>query len=354
MIRSRIHAFTMIELLVVISIIAILVGILLPAINLARNAAKVSLNLGNFRQIGMGLALYVGDNKNYYFPHEANLYSDGSFADTFAPPVNPPNYNNFSDLAELNDLVNNHPEQLAGFAQGIQLTAANLAKDQTNGRRGAHWVDFIYAYMPNGKIFTSPMIDPAMLKQLNLNIVIPGAYGRYKWGGYGYNAQFLGYESTAVYPAYRARQDTDILRPSDTIAVGDSAGTQKTSTSSPLPGGNSYIMDPPYPSTNIGALVNRSDRAGKYYRDNGTASTTTPLGGVTTTAMDLAFNSTPGSLNWQIRVYPAPRNNGVPGFVFADGHAATKPLSQIDDFNGDGVLDNGYWNGRGDATSSGW
>jgi hypothetical protein len=59
-----------------------------------------------------------------------------------------------------------------------------------------------------------------------------------------------------------------------------------------------------------------------------------------------------GSADWQWRIYPAPRNNGVPGFVFADGHAATRRLEEIDDFNGDGVFDNGYWNGRGDADPS--
>ena len=66
---------------------------------------------------------------------------------------------------------------------------------------------------------------------------------------------------------------------------------------------------------------------------------------------DLGYNPL-GSTNWRYRVFPAPRNRGKAGFVFADGHAETKSLREIDDFNGDGVYDNGYWNGTGNTDPS--
>jgi len=50
-----------------------------------------------------------------------------------------------------------------------------------------------------------------------------------------------------------------------------------------------------------------------------------------------------------VGILPAPRNAVQPGFIFADGHAAAKPLKQMNDLNGDGVFDNGYWTGLGDA-----
>jgi prepilin-type N-terminal cleavage/methylation domain-containing protein len=64
--RERgIRAFTLVELLVVIGIIAVLISILLPTLNRARNAAKVTQCLSNLRQAGMALQMYANENKDY-------------------------------------------------------------------------------------------------------------------------------------------------------------------------------------------------------------------------------------------------------------------------------------------------
>jgi prepilin-type processing-associated H-X9-DG protein/prepilin-type N-terminal cleavage/methylation domain-containing protein len=83
--RQKNKAFTLVELLVVIGIIALLVSILLPALQKARSAAETVHCASNMKQLAQGVIMYATDEHGFYPNNDA----------VFANPNNPAAYISF-------------------------------------------------------------------------------------------------------------------------------------------------------------------------------------------------------------------------------------------------------------------
>jgi prepilin-type N-terminal cleavage/methylation domain-containing protein len=72
------RAFTLIELLVVIAIIAVLMAILMPALNRVKLQARCTACMANLKEWGLMFAMYTDDNNGYFFNGQINNADAGT------------------------------------------------------------------------------------------------------------------------------------------------------------------------------------------------------------------------------------------------------------------------------------
>jgi hypothetical protein len=182
-----------------------------------------------------------------------------------------------------------------------------------------HWPDHIYPYVKNEQLFSCPSVaasnglDPAFRKFAhNQNSV---------YGGYGYNYQYLG---NSRFPF--GAPDAAVTAPAETIAIADTNGVRRDNNTSVA---GAYVLDPPVPSLR-GARPSGDPQG---YGDPGAGE---------------CGSGSPGFGVWRCRSTPSERHLGMVGVTFSDGHSKAMRLTAMDDYNRDGVRDNGFWNGLAD------
>ena len=119
-------AFTLVELLTVLAIIALLIGLLIPSLTMIRNVAKEAKQKAQLTEIGLALTAFRNDNGDYPPSH------------WMAPPptAGPLDYSGAQKLAEALlgwDLLGFHPKS-AWRADGLDAGGGDLSYDPAQGR----------------------------------------------------------------------------------------------------------------------------------------------------------------------------------------------------------------------------
>jgi prepilin-type N-terminal cleavage/methylation domain-containing protein/prepilin-type processing-associated H-X9-DG protein len=175
-IMSRKKAFTLVELLVVIGIIALLIALLLPSLQKAKRAAKALACLSNMRQLYMESRMYANQNNDhlpigYIFSdkrNSANLWmSTGSASPSYSWPSQPYQYGGWAAMGWL----------------------------------------YYGGFMKNPKILWDPDTLPIDNFRTGVsNIIYPPSYGRLIWppGNWG-TPTYPGYSNQSIGMGYTTR-----------------------------------------------------------------------------------------------------------------------------------------------------
>ncbi len=143
-------AFTLVELLIVIAIIAILAALLFPAISKTVNSGKATSSTNNLRQIGIGITTYLSDHNGVYPILRDDAVPGGNFwSQAITPYLAPP------DRGKI--YLRNPPDYYVSFTLMDPLLPS-----------GKH--HFLGDYGGNPEVFRTPTgyFSPS-LRQVNLD-----------------------------------------------------------------------------------------------------------------------------------------------------------------------------------------
>jgi prepilin-type N-terminal cleavage/methylation domain-containing protein/prepilin-type processing-associated H-X9-DG protein len=218
---------------------------------------------------------------------------------------------NLSNLRQLSVAIQMYANDNEGYPMMSSLSSVSPR---------TRWPDYIYGYVKNTDLFNGPLAPRDMFAKKFAHDQ------KALYGGYGYNYQYLG--NSRVVPGNSAfpftASDTGIEYPAETVAITDTQGVRKDNGQL---GAGEYTIDPPISSSR------GSGKASGFYGEGSECGTGTP--------------NTPGQFG--CRSTPAEWVTSRVTIAWCDGHATTMTRKRLDDKDGNGKIDNGFWNGKADA-----
>jgi prepilin-type processing-associated H-X9-DG protein/prepilin-type N-terminal cleavage/methylation domain-containing protein len=227
--RTKGRAFTLVELLVVIGIIAVLMSILLPVLNVARRQANIVACSSNIRQIAMAAITFAQEHGNY-MPLAGDLQATPGPSygvNTFAVALNDPSRRRYAYALNTGMgpayVVLPLPAALAPYMGIKDLPTDDWAKvDQAmNENRFRRRFMCPATDSINAARASSDPSDASLVGQAMMMSLVQGA-AQMDWAtnsDYGFNEGALGYHYDGHYDSRRLRGNVSKMRRPNQLAL---------------------------------------------------------------------------------------------------------------------------------------